>query len=90
MKRINCKEAFQVFDSIPGTATIVNNFPDRVKGWAYISAETGAIGYAETEEAITEACTINNKFLGLKTFFLFSTYGHFHADWTFCGALIAE
>lgn len=90
MKRINCNEAIQMFGSIPGTASIVNTFPDCVKGWAYINAENGWVGYAETEDQITEACTNLNKFLRLKTFFLFSSYRHVRADWTFCGALIEE
>lgn len=90
MKRINCKEAFQMFDSIPGTATIEENFPHYVKGWAHIDAETGAVGYAETEEAIIKGCEILNQMLGIKAFFLYATHGHHKADWTFCGAMIAE
>lgn len=90
MKRINCNEAFRMFGSIPGTATIEEHYPHRVKGWAFIDAKTGAPGYSETEEGITEACTMLHQYLGCDTFFLFSTHGHYKADWTFCGALIAE
>lgn len=90
MKRINCNEAIERFGTIPNTERIENQFPQYTKGWAFICGDDWAVGFSETEESATEACTMINKMFGIKTFFLFSAYGHFKADWTFCGALIAE
>ncbi len=88
LKRINCKEAVQMFGSIPGTETIEEAFPQYVKGWAHINAETGAVGYGETEEIIIRGCELLHSYFGHKTFFLYATHGHHKADWTFCGAMI--
>lgn len=90
MKRLNCKEAIQKFGTIPNTKIIEDKFPHYTKGFAVINEDMGDVGYAETEEAIADGCELISQYMGHKTFFLFSSFGHYKADWTFCGALIAE
>lgn len=90
MKRLNCQETIQKFVDIPRAEVVENHFPHYTKGFAFVVGENGAVGCADAESAITDACELLNQYMGYKTFFLFSSFGHYKADWTFCGALVAD